>query len=85
MTSLKINGMDKMEANERIVLSRHTLARYRRVMDDGKLPMGARDMIREELFILDTITAAFPDMEDKLVLLVQGWSGLLSRLEMKLH
>jgi hypothetical protein len=77
--------MERIEANERIVLSRHTLTRYQRMIEGGHRPLGGEDMIREELRILDELAATFPEMEDKLVLLVQGWSGLLSRLELQLN
>jgi hypothetical protein len=82
---LTIDGMERTEANQRIVLSRHTLGKYRRMIEANQRPLGGSDMIRAELVILDNLTAAFPEMEDKLVLLVQGWSGLLSRLEMQLN
>jgi len=77
--------MERTEANKRIVLSRHTLGVYRRMVEAGDRPVGAEAMVRDEMDLLDAMSRAFPDMEDKLVLLVQGWSGLLSRLEMQLH
>jgi hypothetical protein len=77
--------MERAKANERIVLSRYTFTRFQRMMGAGDRPLGAEALIREELRILDELAATFPDMEDKLVLLVQGRSGLLSRLEIQLN
>ncbi|WP_172123187.1 MULTISPECIES: hypothetical protein [unclassified Devosia] len=77
--------MERTKANERIVLSRHTLTRYRRMIEAGSRPLGGEAMIREELGVLDEIAANFPDMEDKLASLSRGWSGLLSKLEMQLN
>ena len=77
--------MTRQEANERIVLSRHTLGIYRRAIKAGDRPAGAEVMIRNELRILDEMAAAFPSMEDKLTNLVAGWSGVLALIEAQLH
>jgi hypothetical protein len=76
--------MKASEADQRIILSRHTLAGYIAVGGTGRLDDLMR-MIGEEIAILEGVAEDHPGKADKLAALVMEWIAYRERLKARMN
>ncbi|WEK03214.1 MAG: hypothetical protein P0Y65_13500 [Candidatus Devosia phytovorans] len=78
--------MNAADADQRIILSRHTLKRYGQLTTIGQSATHEDVLlIDKELEILDAIAAQFPEKVPKLLRLVAEWLTFRDRIQVTLH
>ncbi len=78
--------MTAEEADRRIVLSRHTLAKFVQMTSAGVDPHpGTMALVAEEIAILEGISEEHPSKVAKLLKLVSEWVAFREGLRAKLH
>lgn len=78
--------MTPAEADDRIILSRSTLARYIRLTSAGVDPMpGTLVLVHDEIVILEGIGEQHPGKVAKLIKLVSEWVTFREGLKARLH
>ncbi len=70
---------------DRIVLSRHTLARYEAGAVEDAEPVATAELIRKEITILQALAMAHPEKAITLGDLVRRWQALGGRLRERLN
>lgn len=78
--------MTPTEADDRIILSRSTLARFIQLTSAGIDPMpGTLVLVNDEIAILEDIGEQHPGKVAKLIWLVSDWLAFREGLKAKLH
>jgi len=77
--------MTAEEADQRIILSRQTLHRYKAMVDAGQLPVMDMGLMNDELELLESIADRHPEKEAKIVKLGEDWLEMMARIRAKLN
>jgi hypothetical protein len=77
--------MTPAEADERIVLSRHTLHRYVALADSGYFLTSDSVLVADEIALLEDIAEEHPGKAAKLESLVPDWRAFQDRIKAKMH
>lgn len=77
--------MTSDEADQRIILSRTTLHRYRQMVDCAHWPVDDLPLFEREIAILESIAMDHPGLVEDLLPLVEGWSALRTRIWNRLN
>lgn len=78
--------MTPAEADQRIMLSRQTLAIYKQMVEEGVMPSSENlDLIFQEVGILEDLALAYPGKAEKLMRLAIDWTKLHDAMRVKLH
>ncbi len=77
--------MTPAEADQRIILSRQTLYRYKAMVEVGQLPVMDMGLMNDELELLESIADRHPAKEAKIVKLGEDWLELMARIRAKLN
>jgi hypothetical protein len=72
--------MTPEEADERIILSRQTLHRYRAMMDSGIVPHADIGLMEGEIALLIDIAQAHDSKADKIASLIGHWRDLMEKV-----
>jgi hypothetical protein len=77
--------MTSDEADQRILLSRRTLAMYARMIQGQHLPLADLALFTDEVHVLENIAEDHPGKTSKMIVLVEEWIKLRERLVGLLH
>lgn len=77
--------MTSDEADQRIALSRRTLAEYAKKVDGPHWPLADLYLFPAEIEVLESIAEAYPSKTGKLIVLVEESVKLRERLFGKMH
>ena len=78
--------MTPADADQRIILSRHTLKRFYQLSATGqKVPADSIPLIEDEINLLDEIAKEHPGKVNKLLVLVGQWISFRDSIGVTLH
>lgn len=78
--------MTSAEADQRLILSRHTLKRFRQLAASGhKVSADNIPLVEDEINVLDSIASEHPDKVSKLLGLVGEWIEFRDSIRVTLH
>jgi len=78
--------MTSAEADQRIILSRHTLKRFKQLAAAGQsVSQENIPLVEQEINLLDGIAKEHPGMVHKLLVLVGDWIEFRDSIRMTLH
>lgn len=77
--------MTPSEADQRIILSRTTLHRYRQMVDGMQWPLDDLPLFQNEIAVLEQIGNEHPGKIEKIMLLVVDWCTLQEQVRKQLH
>lgn len=77
--------MTSAEADQRILLSRTTLYKYRQMIDGEQWPMADLLLIQHEIERLEEISNEHPGKIEKIMVLVVDWCALQERVRKQLN
>lgn len=77
--------MTPAEADQRIILSRHTLARYVQMTKELRWPIDDLPLFQSEIAMLEAIAEEHPGKVAKLVKLVSEWVAFREAVRSKMN
>ncbi|WIY54103.1 hypothetical protein O9Z70_06175 [Devosia sp. YIM 151766] len=77
--------MTSDEADQRIILSRHTLRRYSAMVAAGELPVMDMGLMNDELDLLERIAEKHPSKVEKIRALGEEWLAMMAQIRAKLN
>lgn len=77
--------MTPAEADQRIILSRTTLHRYRQMVEVLQWPLDDLPLFQKEIAVLEGIGIEHPGKIEKIMRLVVDWCALQEQVRKQLH
>jgi len=77
--------MTPSQADQRIMLSRQTLAGYADMTRAGQWPIADLPMMADEIMVLERIAKTHPVKAEKVYRLAESWAALIEAVRRKLN
>ncbi|WP_323015508.1 hypothetical protein [Devosia sp.] len=77
--------MTPAEADQRIILSRRTLFKYKAMIAGGELPVWDMGLMHDELDLLERIADSHPTKTEKIRALGEEWLRMMAAIQARLN